>query len=189
MTAVKITITEALAELNTINKRLERKRASVLPYIVRDMKMVDPMAKSGGSEKFIKEERQGIRDLEKRIIQIRTAIQKANLVNKITLGDQEMTVAEWLTWRREVSEHATTFLRQLNQSLMNARAQLEARGGRVIAAAAASVDMAPGDKPQAVVNLDEKGLLEEQESMEKLLGDLDGKLSLFNATQTIELAA
>lgn len=187
----KITITEALQEIKTINKRLERKRQAVLPYIVRDSKLLDPFAKDGGSLKFIESERQAINDLEKRIIAIRTAIQQANLKETLKVEEKTMTVAEWLTWRREVSQQQQLFLRTLAMSLAQTRDAIQKRGGKTVFAAAVATAEAssPSDPPQVIVNVDEKQLLEEQERLEKITGDLDGKLSLFNATQTIELVA
>jgi hypothetical protein len=38
-----------------------------------------------------------------------------------------------------------------------------------------------------VLHLDEKNLLEEQEDLEQTLGELDGKLSLLNATTVIDV--
>src|SRR5579863_1653454 len=64
----QLTITEALAEIKTINKRLESKRESVRNYIARDVRVRDPLEKEGGSAEFIKRERQAIIDLEERIV-------------------------------------------------------------------------------------------------------------------------
>ena len=184
----KITITEALQEIKTIGKRLERKRQSVLQYIVRDSRIRDPLEKDGGSEKFIAGERQGIADLEARVISIRTAIQRSNLDSQMTVGGKTMSVADWLTWRREISAQSSTFLRTVSQSLTQTRAQIQQKGGKMVAAAiAVNESVGPNDPPHVLVNLDERKLMDEQEQMEHTLGDLDGKLSLFNATSVIEL--
>ncbi len=68
---MSMTITEALAEIKTIGKRLEKKKQAVLTNIGRDSRLKDPL---DDSVKFVKEERQAIEDLEKRIVTIRTAI-------------------------------------------------------------------------------------------------------------------
>ena len=75
----KLTITEALAEIKTIGARAQKKRDGVAKYIVRDSRIRDPFAAEGGSEQWIRQERQGLKDLAKRHILIRTEIQKANL--------------------------------------------------------------------------------------------------------------
>jgi hypothetical protein len=175
------TITEALAEIKTIGKRIEKKRQAVATYLCRDSRLKDPLEKDGGSAKFISEERQGIRDLENRIIAIRTAIQKSNLETQTTIGGRSMSVAEWLTWRREVAAGSGGFLTSLNNGIRQIREKVQKQGGQVTSAEAdvkSAVDV--------IVNLDEKTLLEEQENIEKALGELDGRLSLLNATTVIE---
>lgn len=185
----KLTITEALQEIKTIGKRLEKKRASVGQYLARDVRSRDPLEKDGGSAKFITEERQAIGDLEGRVIGIRTAIQRSNLSASLTVGSQARTVAEWLTWRREISAAQVNFLRTMVAGLANIRAQITQKGGKMIAASAIAVNEAfdPAGPPEVLVNVDERQLIADQEEMETMLGDLDGKLSLFNATTTIEI--
>jgi hypothetical protein len=178
-----ITITEALAEIKTIGKRIEKKRQSVASYLLRDSRLKDPLEKDGGSVKFITEERQGIHDLEKRIVAIRTAIQKSNLTTLATIGSREQSVAEWLTWRREVAPGAQAFTTQLNSGIRTAREKIQKEGGRLVVSADAEANSAR----ELIVNTDEKALLGEQEAFEKTLGELDGRLSLLNATTVIEL--
>jgi hypothetical protein len=40
---MKLTITEALQEIKTIGNRLEKKRASLAPYLARDSRIRDPL--------------------------------------------------------------------------------------------------------------------------------------------------
>jgi hypothetical protein len=80
MASTKLTITEALAEIKTINARLQKKRESIGTNLMRDSRIKDPMESEGGSEEFIRKETQAIDDLQKRIVSIRTAIQQQNLV-------------------------------------------------------------------------------------------------------------
>jgi len=184
----KMTITEALQEIKTIGSRLEKKRASVGPYVARDSRIRDPLEKDGGSEAFISSTRQAMSDLEERVIKIRTAIQRSNLDSSISVGDKTRTVAEWLTWRREISNGHKAFLQQISGALANLRQQIQVQGGRFVAGAlAVNEGTGPKDPPQMVVNIDERKLLADLESLEQILGTLDGKLSLFNATTTIEV--
>lgn len=182
------TITEALQEIKTIGSRLTKKRESILNYIARDARIRDPFEKDGGSEKFILEERQALSDLESRVVAIRTAIQKSNLNSMITVGAQAKSVAEWLTWRREIAAGQKQFVTHLATALVNIRQDIQKKGGRIVAAAVAVTEVAgPSDPVNIVVNLDERKLLQEQEAIEEILGTLDGKLSLFNATSTIDV--
>jgi hypothetical protein len=183
----KLTITEALQEIKTIGKRLEKKRQSIAQYVARDIRVRDPLEKDGGSEKFITQERQAIADLESRVISIRTSIQRSNLDSPLTVGQKTMKVADWLTWRREVAAGRKSFIGSLIGGINNFRNEVQKKGGRVVAAAVAVNEAAgPNDPPQIVINVDELALMREQEEIEDILGTLDGKLSLFNATTVIE---
>lgn len=184
----KLTITEALQEIKTIGARLQKKRQSVAQYLARDARVRDPLERDGGSEKFITQERQALGDLEKRIIAIRAAIQRSNLDSSLTVGSKSLKVAEWLTWRREVSANEKQFLAQMVNSIAGIRQEIQKKGGRVVAAAVAVAEsMGQNDPPHVVVNVNERELIREQEEMEEILGTLDGKLSLFNATTIIEV--
>lgn len=189
---MSMTITEALAEIKTIGKRLEKKRQAVLSNIGRDSRLRDPLAsETGGSIEFVARERQAIEDLEKRIVAIRSAIQRSNLETRATVGENSMTVQEWLNFRREIAQQRQMFLASMNMGIkqIRERVQRDHPGGRVVAAAAASAIVQSGEKPpiEILIHLDEKNLLEEQEGLEKVLGDLDGKLSLLNATTVIDV--
>lgn len=176
------TITEALQEIKTINKRIEVKRQSVTQYAVRNAMIKDPLEKDGGSTQYIARERQAISDLENRIVQIRTAIQRSNLSTIAAIQGRTRSVAEWLTWRREVSQGEKNFLNQIAAGIKQVRDKLQREGGRLIPAA---------NEPQAatgeaVIHLDEQELNKQREDMEIILGELDGKLSLLNATTVID---
>lgn len=188
---MSLTITEALAEIKTIGKRLEKKRAGVLSNLGRDARLKDPL--EGGSVEYIKQERQAIGDLERRVVAIRTAIAASNLRTTATVEGVTLTVFEWLSWRRDVSEGQKQFLGQLSQAIRQVREKVQRDGGRTVAASAASVAVSTaiteGGKPaiEVLINLDERELLEQEEALQKRLGDLDGKLSLLNAITTIEV--
>jgi hypothetical protein len=183
-----MTITEALAEIKTIGKRLEKKKSGVLGNIGRDSRLLDSF--EGGSVEYVKRERQAIADLEKRIIAIRTAIQKSNLTTTATVGKETMTVGEWLTFKREVASGRQGFLSLINQAVQQIRAKVNKEGGRVNVGAAnatAIVEASPKPAYEVILHINEKELLEEQEALETVLGELDGKLSLLNATTVIEV--
>lgn len=181
------TITEALQEIKTINARLEKKRAAIGSYIARDARVRDPFEKDGGSEKYIASERQAIGDLEDRIVSIRSAIQRSNLASTVTVNGKNRTVSDWLTWRREVAQGQKQFLNSIIGALANVRNDVQKKGGTMVAAAMAVNTAHTSDPPQVAVNIDEMALMKEREMIEQILGDLDGKLSLFNAVTVIEV--
>ena len=177
-----MTITEALAELKTMNKRIEKKREYVTQFLVRQDGIKDPLASDGGSMDVIQRERQAIADLEKRHVAIRTAIQKTNQTTLITVADITKTIAEWLTWRKEIAPGAQTFVARLRSGIQNARNQAQQKGWAVVSATATAAQ--PTD---ILVNADEAALAAEAEQLETILGTLDGQLSLKNATVLIEV--
>jgi hypothetical protein len=181
--AATMTVTEALAELKTITKRLEKKRVSLTPYLWRQEGLKDPMEKDGGSVEFIKRERQAIVDLETRFVAIRTAIQKKNLETSLTVGDDTRNIQEWLNWRKEIAVARGTFLASLYANIQATRKSAQTKGYNVVQATA------EGEKQSLdiLINVDEAELLKLIEEHENILGTLDGQLSLKVATATIEV--
>lgn len=172
------TITEALAELATIDKRLPKKTQDLLPYVARLEQIKDPFIKTGGSEKYIVEQRQSFNDLQIRKINLRGAIARANAETMIAIGSREMSVADWLVWKRECYAPSRDLMKQLLAQAQGARAEAQKRGVALVMGG----DAAPED---IVVNLDEQALIAEIDELEDTFGRLDGLLSLKNATTTI----
>lgn len=176
----RLTITEALAEIKTIGKRVQKKRAFVRDYIYRQEALKDPFQKEGGSVLMIQRGVQSIRDLEERLISLRRAIAKANEETVVSIKGQERTIADWLVWAREVAPQQTAFLNEVSALISGVRQEAMRRG--------ASVSLAEGQRPQDfVVNIDEQKLAESIEELEEIKGTLDGQLSLKNATVFVEL--
>src|SRR5579871_6226322 len=123
-----LTITEALAEIKTIGKRMEKKREGVLPYLARQDGIRDPFEKEGGSLSYIAAERQGLRDLGSRIVALREGIQRANDTTTITISGQTRTISQWLTWRREIAPGERDFLSKLRQHINQVREQAKRQG-------------------------------------------------------------
>src|SRR5258706_16418716 len=115
------TITEALAELKTLEARIVKKRAFVVSNLGRQKKYEDPLVKDGGSSEVIARERQAIRDLEGRGVMIRAAITKANQATEIEVEGFRRPIHEWLIWRREVAKNQKAFLDQISSSVRSIR--------------------------------------------------------------------
>lgn len=172
-----LTITEALAEIKTISKRLDKKRASIIPYLFRQEGLKDPLEKSGGSVDFIRTESQSIKDLENNIVSLRTGIANANADTHLTVGDASRSIAEWLIWRREVAPGQKAHIIALQSSLANMRANASRQGARTVTST--SDAQAPTD---FIVNVDELELTRAAEQIDTILSTLDGQLSKLNAT-------
>lgn len=175
-----ITITEALAEIPTLDKRIEKKQEFVIQYLYRQSAVRDPHEKDGGSAELIKREIQAIGDLQERRVKIRALIQEANQNNLIVIDGITKTITDWLTWRREIAPRQQSFLRDMSTRINAMRQSAMQRGLKV-------TDQDAGFSQDFVVNVNEKELAEKIESLENILGVLDGQLSLKNATITIDL--
>lgn len=174
-----MTITEGLAELKTLGKRIEKKRQFVLNNLLRQECIKDPLEKDGGSVKAIEGERQSISDLETRAIAIRQAIADANEATSVTIGKTTRSIAEWLIWRREVAPGQQQFLANIQGHVQKVRRDAQQKG---LTVGAQGEVTRPED---IVVHVNETKLHNEIEEIEETLGVLDGQLSLKNATVTI----
>lgn len=175
-----MTITEALAEIKTVAKRIASKREFIETYQVRLDSLKDPLEKDGGSAKAVAEAEQAIGDLEDRIVFLRSSIQKANDSTTITVEGVEKSISDWLIWRREVAPSRERFLSNLANKLHNARLAVQGKSyqwGNDKSATEKAADV--------VVNIDEAKLSADKERMKNILGQLDGQLSLKNATVMI----
>src|SRR5688572_30010039 len=176
-------ITEALAEVKTLLKRIEKKREFVLAYLVREERLRDPLEKDGGSAKALAEALQSIRDLQERVVAIRLAILTTNLDTDVKVGEGTRSIFGWLTWRKEVAPGQRAFLQQLFTKLSQVRAAAAREQRGVI-----NVEQKVGDsKPtDIIVNISEGQLAKEIEGLEQTLGVLDGQLSMVNATTDVQ---
>lgn len=176
-----LTITEALAEIKTIAKRVEKKRESINQYLARREGAKDPLEKDGGSMKFIASERQSVSDLEDRTVALRRGIQMANETTKVVINEQSRTISDWLIWRRDVAPKQKEFLANLRKQLNGFREQARREGANMVTASAVAEKAT-----DIVVNVDEQALAKEIETLEEVIGTLDGQLSLKNATVIIQ---
>jgi hypothetical protein len=174
-------ITEALAELKTIVKRIEKKKEYVRAFLYRPDGLKDPLEKDGGSAEVVKRELQAIDDLSKRMVAIRVAIQKTNLNTPLTVEDTTMSIAEWLTWRKEISSGEQSFLSQMRHTLLTARNQAQSKGASLV-----QVGATANSPMDVIVNVSDSQLAKNAERLELILGNLDGQLSLKNATVQVE---
>lgn len=179
--AAKITVTEALAEIKTIGKRIEKKREAILQYCARQEIVRDPLEKDGGSVSFIERELQAINDLGTRQVAIRREIARVNSETMLTIGKSIRSIADWLVWRREVATGQKDCLSRIAQRIRMHRDEAMKKGFNVVEAGKAS------NLSDLIVNVNERKLAEDIEDMENVLGILDGQLSLKNATVFIEL--
>jgi large subunit ribosomal protein L7/L12 len=174
------TVAEALAEIETIGRRLDRKQQLVSAHLLRDQQYRDPLRLEGGSAATLTREMETIRALHERKILLRRLIQNAYERTMVTFGNQTRSLADWLAWRRDVSTRQTCFLNTVASHITAARS----RAARSFARRSGGL---AGDKPgDVIVHLNEQELAQQRETLVELLGYLAGQLTLKNATLTIE---
>lgn len=180
----KMTITEGLAEIKTVAKRVQSKRSAMLTFQTRLDGLRDPITEEGGSAEYIRRETQAADDLVERIVAIRRGITRASDETAITINGESRSILDWLTWRRDVAPGLQQHLQAQRRQINEARVQASRNGSNVVSAA---------DKAQkptdVIVNLNETALVKSIEVLEDTLGQLDGQLSLKNATVMIEVPA
>ena len=168
-------IAEALSEIKLIEKKIQSKHEAVMRYLVRDESYRDPLTREGGSSEYVKRELQATDDLEKRRVALRTGINRTNLEAVIEIDSERLTVAEWLSWRREVATARALRLKGIAQTVIQARSQAMQRR---VTSATQIIDT----KMEIAISVDESWLTKEIQHLDTVVQDLDGKLSLFNAT-------
>lgn len=173
---MRTTVTEALADIKTIASRIERKRTIIAGVLLRPNVVIDPHAATGGSEKLVASEFQAIDDLLKRIVTIRTAIQKSNLATDLTIEGETRTIMGWLAWRKEVLPIQRDLLARTRDSIAQARRTWSQKD---------QADDAV--KNGLFVAVNEGDLHKSIEKIETQASMLDGQLSLLNATTFIDV--
>lgn len=181
-----MTITEALAEIKLINKKITNNRDEMLRYLTRPENQKDPLEKDGGSQKFVAARKQAISKLTDNLLQIRRAIAKANEQTEVTVvvGENKpytKTIAEWLTWRKEVSPAIQQVNTLVRQQLTSARNNLRNKEGKL------TEDANNTSNGDIIVNISEASLIKESNEFDEIMQRLDGQFSLKNATVMIEV--
>lgn len=176
----RLTITEALAEIAMLNKRIETHFAFVSARIARPAMMMDPLAGEGGTGEVLRRHRQAAKDLRERWVKLRSAVAKVNQGAELTIEGVTRSIADWIVWRREVMPGTKRELDQLAASVDNLRKQALQRGGAV-------KQESSDNQADIVLHISETELLAERDRLDKILGTLDGQLSLKNATTFVEV--
>ena len=177
----KITITEALSEINLVKKKISAKQAKIQSALVQAEHIADPFLSEGGSEAMIKAESQGIYDLNYRLAKIRAEISHANLTHKISLGEDSRSIHDWLIWKREIATGQIRFTKEVHEAIKNHNKSSSDRP---------QVYKDSEEKVQLVkykINVDYADWLKREAELNEKLEKLDGQLSLKNATIVIEI--
>jgi len=177
----KMTITEALSEVNLIKKKIEKKAEFLKGNTARPEHLKDMFEADGGSLVKNGAEIQAVDDLYARLVKIRSAIAQANLANEITLNEKTMPIQDWLTWKREVATNVIgltqaihkSVKRTLDDAMTQPKVYKDEQGNTHLL--------------KVVPCFDYAGLIKKEENLTALLEQLDGKLSLKNATILVDV--
>lgn len=172
------TITEALSSIKVTASRFSKKVTFVTSNLLRSSKLVDPLAKQGGSDVLILSEIQSIEGLCSNILETRRAIRQANETTLLMIEGEERSLADWLTWRRDVYPQLRDLYEQMEITIRRARATSEVRRGG---------SQEQSEPQDIVVHYDEAKLHKTLEKLNIIHETLDGKLSLMNALTTVEV--
>lgn len=175
----KLTITEALSEINLIGKKIEKKSEAIMPALARMDHVPDPYPE--GAAAYIEAELQSIKDHEDRLVRIRSSIARANLDNEIDVEGEKRPIFSWLQWRREVYEkrvsHYKNLLNQVNTHISNQNRNYQVFKDERTQETKLS---------KLILNINVKMVNSELERLLIINEKLDGLLSLKNATIVIE---
>lgn len=178
---MKTTITEALSEINLIDKKLKKKRAEARNALFRYEELPDPYESEGGMKAYFNRVNQSIEDLEMNLQKIRSAIHKKNLDTKVKILHLEKSIDEWLTWKRDVYSSKAKFLQELEGCLKAEYDEVKANPK--------IFKKKEGEEFKIANLVSSKDLAEIERELAELIEineKLDGQLSLKNATVVID---
>jgi hypothetical protein len=177
-----LTITQGLREIKTLHDRISKKRQFVNEHLVRQADRRDPLENDGGQAAVIAREIQAVGDMELRVLTLRRAIAVANLQTPVTVGDRTMAISDWIIWKREIAprerEHQQAMAQQFNAAMLNAR-----RAGVPVVQRGEP----PATNLDVIFNFSVAALQEASDKLTRDLGELDGLLSMANATTLIDV--
>ena len=177
----KMTITEGLAEIKLIQKKIAKKQQIVRENLTKFEHIDDPFVKDGGIDKVMEAHVQSIKDLHKRLLSIRNAIAVANIKTEVTVDRKTMSIFDWLNWRREVANHQKAFFDSI-YTATNDAIKTQAKRPSVYKDEQENTHIV---KVEPV--LDYAKYLGDSAEIETALEALDGQLSLKNATVLIDI--
>ena len=172
-----MTITEALAEIKLAKAKVAKKQEFILAHLTRPENMVDRL---GDSPSILLQEIQAVSDLAERIVEIRTAIAKANAETVVLVEDETRTIAGWLIWRRESWPIAKSLFEGIESKLRNRHQDRSQPAGVFILNQVKS-------GVELVLHVDPREIFKTAQRLTDLYERLDGKLSLINALTVIEV--
>lgn len=203
---MKLTITRALTEIKTLEKRFDDGIRELNPLaVIVGTTLCRPysMYKPEDFEKQAKAKLQSIEDIHKRIILIKNLIDKSNSETKVIIGGSEMTVTEALALKSRVGLKLQLIAKlkceynSVNSEYARQMETMDARKENLLKSCTddksresmqKTLDESPQFKVDFVDPLDIKNLVEKlQSESDTITTELDYVLSESNAITCIEV--
>lgn len=175
----KISIAEALRELDRIDGLLTMRRAHITRYCSKRRKSRDEIEKQ---KEYVKNQFQSAKDLLIRYRDIKIAMQKANLTSTFTFNGKEYSIAEALLYKQYLKEQYQTLYNSF--SPQNAERQLLAWRETLVNLTPEqleAIDMVPE------LYYDEKKIQKAKEDLLGLMTSIDALIDKSNHTVTISV--
>lgn len=169
-------IIEALKNLKTIQKRMEKNCAEITRYCAYVSTEIPAFETEDKQKIEVAGRIQANLDLEAEYLRLKRAIEQTNLAVKITIGTRTYTITELISIKRVLGKyHASTYAALDPQSAMNRLNDVFRKGG---------VD---GINPAKVIVLyKEEDKNRNLRDWEDFMSQIDGKLEVLNAETELQ---
>lgn len=175
-----MTITEALAELKLITKKVEKKKEVVKQNLTTFEHLPDAFKEDGGVKEMVKREMQAIADHYERLVRIRASIGVKNAETSVMVEGVSKTISQWLAWKESVKDPLSALLAEI-QNGVNTAVKSNAQRPMVTAnEQTKEVNLA-----KLMINVDMGHVNKSIETIISITEKLDGQLSLKNATTVV----
>lgn len=133
MTTEKMTIHKALAELKTMDDRINKTIRST-SYVLAAKHSAEKIngVKVNNFKEQMRSGYQKVTDLIKRRDAMKRAVVLSNATTKVKIGDNEYTVAEAIEMKNHGMEFRSALLRQMNSDYITAQNDLARNGGEAL---------------------------------------------------------
>jgi hypothetical protein len=133
MTTEKMTIHKALAELKTMDDRIEKaiRDTTYVLAVKHSAEKINGMTVANFKEKM-KSGYQKATDLIARRDAMKRAVVLSNATTKVKIGDNEYTVAEAIEMKNHGMEFRSVLLRQMNSAYVAAQSELARNSGETL---------------------------------------------------------
>lgn len=133
MTTEKMTIHKALAELKTMDSRIEKaiRETTYVLAVKHSAEKMNGMTVNNFKDKM-RSGYQKVNDLIARRDAMKRAVVLSNATTKVKIGDKEMTIAEAIEAKNHGMEFKSALLSQMNMAYLSAQNDLMRNGGEAL---------------------------------------------------------